>query len=220
MDLREIVDYWLLCFVSIFAVVNPLRAAEAFHRSFDGVSPTEARRAARTAVLVAFAVLFPAAWVGNHLIAFSGIRVGGFRVAACVLILAWVARDMLRDHPWPASTPAPAVSDAASPQEKAVVPFGIPLLAGAPSIATVTLYSGETHELWRRLVTIAALAVTLGATWVALAAARHLVRALGSNGIRYITHAMGLTIAAWCVDFIATGIRDLLPLILQTPPAQ
>ena len=30
---------------------------------------------------------------------------------------------------------------------------------------------------------------------------------------------MDLTVAAWAVDFIAVGVRDLLPLITSTPPA-
>ena len=43
---------------------------------------------------------------------------------------------------------------------------------------------------------------------------------LGDAGLTWVTIAMNLVTLAWVADFTAIGVRDLLPLILTTPPAR
>lgn len=219
MSAREIASYGVLCFVSIFAVVNPLRATAVFATLSEGWDATERRRVVRRAIAVAAALLFGVAWVGKHIIVHAGIQVGGFRVASGLLLLGWALRQMLHDGPL-GSELADSQTAEKSPLALAVSPVAIPLLAGVAPVATVVLYTGESQELWRSVVTMIALGLTLVIAYGMLRKAAQIRRALGELGARWLSRLLALTVAAWGVDFIAVGVRDLLPLILTTPPAR
>lgn len=219
MDPREVVTYWILCFVSIFAVVNPFRATTAM--ALVSQTWTAKQRAAATnrAMLITAALLFTGAWIGNHIILRSQINMGGFRIASSLLLLAIVIPRMVRNRPIDEAVADHIKADGAGALSLGLTPFAIPLLCNAASVATVTLYSGEPNELWRRLVNVSALGLTLLIGYAMMRMAPRVHGLFGERGSRFITHMMDLTIAAWAVDFIAVGVRDLLPLILNTPPA-
>jgi len=217
MSAREVITYWLLCFVSIFAVVNPFRATTVLALLSESWTPKERAQATHRAILVSAAILFVAGWIGNHILLRSGIHLGGFRIASGLLLLATVIPDMVRNRPLTRWTEQYA--DAKDPLRLGVAPLAIPLLCSAGSVATVTLYSGEITELWRRVVTLSTLGLTLLIAFVMMRLAPKVHALLGELGSRFVGHAMNLTVAAWAVDFIAVGVRDLLPLVLGTPPA-
>ncbi|MCL2823549.1 MAG: hypothetical protein FWD57_06120 [Polyangiaceae bacterium] len=231
MDTRQIITYWILCFVSIFAVINPLRAATATALLSDGFTDAQRKAAVGRALFVAAAVLFTAGWIGNHLIIRSGIHLGGFRIASGLLLLGIVIPRMVRDRPLSAvlsrylgtKTGNPTDNSTDTPTKStsdlSVFPLAFPLLCGIAPIATVTLYSGEPNELWRRITTLTALALTLAIAWVLMRCAPCVHGFLGERGSRYASHVLDMSIAAWAVDFSAVGVRDLLPLVLSTPPA-
>ncbi len=212
--------YGTLCFISIFAVVNPVRSTAALAIAGKDWSDRECVRAARRAVIVAAAILFGAGWIGNHVILYGGIQLGGFRIASGIILLSFVLRQLLRNRPLDTLIPTDHNDQNGTVRKFGVSPLAIPLLAGIGSVATVVLYTGETWELWRRLVTFAALGITLLIAYLMMGRARRIYEALGELGARYLSHLLALTVAAWAVDFIAVGIRDLLPLIISTPPAR
>jgi small neutral amino acid transporter SnatA (MarC family) len=219
MDARQIITYWILCFVSIFAVVNPLRATTLTAMMTEGWTAGQRKLAVHRALLVAGAVLFSAAWIGNHVILRSNIHIGGFRIASGLLLLATVIPRMVRNRPLETGFTRYLGVSAESALGLGVTPLAFPLLCGIASIATVTLYSGEPNELWRRMTTLAALGLTLAIVWVMMRSAPRFHAFFGERGSRYATHALDLTVAAWAVDFTAIGVRDLLPLVTSTPPA-
>jgi len=217
MDSRQIITYWILCFVSFFAVINPFRATTWTAMATEGWSEEQRKRAVHRALLVASAVLFCAAWIGNHVIIRSNIHLGGFRVASGILLLTTVIRRMVLNRPFDLQQVKGISEDRAL--ELGFAPLAFPLLSGIAAIATVILYTGEPTELWRRGTTLVALGLTLVLAWGMMRAAPRIHAFWGEQGSRIITHGLDLTIAAWAVDFTAVGVRDLLPLILGTPPA-
>ena len=219
MDPREVVTYSVLCFVSIFAVVNPFRASTAMAMISETWTPKQRAVAVNRALLVAGAILFLAAWIGNHIIIRSQINMGGFRIASGLLLLATVIPSMVRNRPLDQQFGKYLGANAENALAIGITPIAIPLLANAPSLATVTLYSGEPHELWRRLANLAALLVTLVIAYFMMRFAPRVHGLFGERGSRFVTHVLHLTVASWAVDFTAVGVRDLLPLITSTPPA-
>jgi len=219
MDPREVITYWILCFVSIFAVVNPFRASTAMAMISETWTAKQRATATNRALLITTAILFVAAWVGNHVIIRSQINLGGFRIASGLLLLAVVIPSMVRNRPLQDRFKKYLESDGEGALALGMTPFALPLLCNAASVATVTLYSGEPHELWRRMVNLSALLLTLFFAYVMMRFAPRVNGLFGERGSRFVTHVMDLTVAAWAVDFIAVGVRDLLPLITSTPPA-
>ncbi|MCA9630697.1 MAG: hypothetical protein KC766_23665 [Myxococcales bacterium] len=211
--MREVLTYWALVLISVLGVANPIRLSGALVIAGEGLGEGERRRVIRRASLLALGLLLAAAWVGNHVVLYFGIKTGGFRAACSLLVLVLCLTEMLRNQPlsaWPGQR---------DPEHLAgeLVFSG---LAAVPVLGTVVIYSGETRELWRREVTLSAVCVALAISFVVLRAGPRLLEHFGERGMRWMGHVLRLTAAGWAVDFFSIGVRDLLPLITSTPPAQ
>jgi multiple antibiotic resistance protein len=95
----------------------------------------------------------------------------------------------------------------------AVVPLAMPLLAGPGAISTVILYapngSGIQHYLFMSL-DIVAVSLIL---WVVLCCIPWLTRHLSKTSINIFTRLMGLLLSALAVEFIASGLKGLFPIL-------
>ncbi|MCA9641690.1 MAG: hypothetical protein H6718_18390 [Polyangiaceae bacterium] len=212
--MREVLTYWALVLVSVLGVANPIRLSGSLALLGDALAESERRAAIRRACLLSLALLLAGAWIGNHVVLYVGIKTGGFRAACSLLVLALCLSEVLRNRPlgggWPET---PGVRELA--QE-----LSLSGLAAAPVLGTVVIYSGETQELWRRGVTLSAVCVALGLSFLLLRLGPKLLEHFGERGMRWLGHVLRLTAAGWAVDFFSIGVRDLLPLITSTPPAQ
>jgi multiple antibiotic resistance protein len=120
-----------------------------------------------------------------------------------------MALAMLRGQPDPLrATPA----EAGGEQESvAVVPLGIPLLAGPGSISTVIIeMDRSTRPLHLPMVILCILLVS-GALWTALRLAVPIGARLGRLGLTILHRLLGLLLAAIAVEIMANGLRALFP---------
>lgn len=216
-DARELVGYALLVLASIFCAAHPLRAAALAARLGAEWSDEEHAAFSRRAASSATAVLVAVAWVGNVAVSLINVHTGGVRLGASLAVLVFAVGRLI-GAAREAARPEPDVP-ACSPSE-AHVPVAFGFLASPLVMGTTLVYAGEVRELWRKLVTIGcALAVGLFA-WGVLRRARRVAAALGPGSLRWAAAAMDLVSVAWACDFAAIGVRDLLPLVLHTPPAR
>jgi multiple antibiotic resistance protein len=206
-DLRGLLQYGALVFWSLFCVVNPVGVAATFTASTTTLPDEERRRAITKVMLGATLVLAAALAAGNIFVFRVGIYTAGLRVSGGILLLSGVIAEWVRGSDAFTARPLPGPPD-------------FSLVASLGALATTLLYTGEHDEHWRRGVTAACVAVVLLFSFLALRAAAWLTARLGPTGVRYLSGAFKLTVAGWSVDFIATGVRDFLPLILHTTPAR
>lgn len=127
------------------------------------------------------------------------------------LLILLTALTMLRAAP----TRDPAVKpDRAS----AIVPLGIPLLAGPGAIATTIAFANHPHPQWdyffaHGVAIVAAAAVT----FACLVSAAPLQRILGETGMRVVTQIMGLILAAIGIEMIFHGLTGRLGWTVEDP---
>jgi multiple antibiotic resistance protein len=216
--LAEILSFSLLCLTSVFFIVNPLTAAPVFLSLTQEWDHAARKRAALRATLVALCTLVVFALTGTLIFQLFGISIGAFRVAGGILLLR-VAMDMLHGRPSTTKSTAADHEAAADKDSISISPMGIPQLAGPGAIATVILLPGEPRELWRILPVLLAIFVTMLSAYFVLRGADRLQRFIGQSGSRILAKVMGLLIAAVSMQFVALGVRDLLPLILSQLPA-
>ncbi len=93
----------------------------------------------------------------------------------------------------------------------ALVPLATPLLAGPGAIAATMLFFREASSVGQRLLLVGALALVLAITWLALWLSQAIRRVLRDTGIEFLTRVMGLLLAAIAVQFVAEGIKGLIP---------
>ncbi len=197
-------------FTGLLAIVNPIGAIPVFISLTKGQSILERKETAFLASITAGTVLIFALLTGEMLLHFFGITIASFRVGGGILIII-MSISMVHAQISPVKHTEEEAIDAAEREFVAIVPLGIPLLAGPGSISTVVLYahikSSLTHHI---LIGLEILIVTI-LIWLAFRSAHFVESLLGRTGINIVTRVMGLFMMAIGVEFITDGLKQLLP---------
>jgi multiple antibiotic resistance protein len=196
--------------ITLVAIVDPLAAIPLFLQLTDGFTLRERKRTARVTALAVFGVLAGAALAGESILRAFGTSLPAFRVGGGIVLLLMAVSMLTAEPDRTRHTPE---EDLASRDKAsvAVVPLGVPLLAGPGAIGAVILEmdggSGPVHGALV-LGTIALLAV---ACWLALRNAERLGRLIGPIGMNVVIRLFGLVLAAIGVEFIAAGVKQIFP---------
>jgi multiple antibiotic resistance protein len=204
-------SFALLTFSAIFFVVDPFAAVPLFLSITTGDSAEKRRRTAFKAAAVCTVTLLFFAATGGFLFRLLGVSMGAFRIAGGALLFL-LALDMMRAQRSRVRTTPEEESEGFEKEDVAVIPLGIPMLAGPGAIATVTVLMGEAHARPERAATIAACVVATGAlTFLMLRGALTLERRLKRTGLAILNRVMGLLLAAIAVEFVVTGLAEVFP---------
>lgn len=197
-------------FAGLLAIVNPIGAVPVFVSLTNNQTSSERARTALLAAASVGTVLLVGLFTGEAILRFFGISIASFRVGGGILILL-IAISMMHARVSPAKQTEEEAQDAADKESVAVVPLAIPLLAGPGAISTTIMYA---HRMPTRshyaILGIEILLVAL-IVWCIFRLAPRLVDILGRIGINVLTRIMGLILAAIAVEFMANGLRQLLP---------
>ncbi|MEN6441763.1 MAG: MarC family protein [Syntrophobacter sp.] len=207
---------YLKILIALTVIVNPIGVIPIF-MSLTGHQPSEERK--RTALISALAaglVLIGACLLGDTILRFFGITIGSFRVGGGILLIL-LAVSMFHAKQDASKHLPEEEAEAGGKADIAVVPIAIPLLSGPGAISTVIIFSqqlsGPRHS---GLIVIACLLVSV-VVWITLRLAIGISAKLGKTGINIITRLMGLILAATAVEFIVSGLKELLPALTVTP---
>ncbi|MFM1860067.1 MAG: hypothetical protein RL133_1567 [Pseudomonadota bacterium] len=193
--------------VGLFVIVDPIGSVVLFLAVTRGYSTDKRKRAARWAGLTVAGVLIGAALIGRAVLELFSIRLASLSVAGGILFLI-LAIQMLNAEPDPAPD-----SNSGDPHlpESAIVPLGVPLMAGPGAISTVILNSpGLADPITTSLLVLAIVGIGLS-TWLCFSFSDQIVRLVGPVGIRLLTRLMGLVLGALAIEYIAKGLAGIFP---------
>ncbi|HEY6336373.1 MAG TPA: MarC family protein [Alphaproteobacteria bacterium] len=193
--------------VTFLVVIDPVGLAPIFASLMAGRSPEERRASALTGILVAAAVLYVFAFIGEQLLTALGVTLAAFRIAGGVLLFL-VAIDMvLARQSGLRSTTSSEDEEAQKRHDVAVFPLAVPLIAGPGAIASVMLLMEEAEGSWlARGVVLGLLAAILLIGYVCLLIAGRIVGLLGVTGTNVVGRVLGIVLAALAVQFIIDGV--------------
>jgi multiple antibiotic resistance protein len=201
---------YLHILTALFVIVNPLGAIPLFITYTRDQAPAERRRTARSTAVAVGVVLVLSIFIGDHLLQFFGIGIPSFRVGGGILILL-MAIAMLNANSIAARHTPEEVREIEDKENVAVVPLGIPMLAGPGAISTTIIYAHKAQTPLDFAALVISAVLVACAVAVALYLAEPIAKKLGRTGINIATRIMGLILAAVAVEFIAGGIFQLLP---------
>lgn len=144
------------------------------------------------------------------MLGFFGITLSSFRVGGGILILL-MSISMMNARMSPVKQTEEEAQDAAEKNSVAVVPLGIPLLAGPGAISTVIVYAHLDSSPMHYLLLAAEILGIAGAVWLSFRLAPFIASRLGKTGINVVTRIMGLIMAAIGVEFIANDLKQIFP---------
>jgi len=196
----------LLAFGTIFTIVNPFSTSFIFTKLSKGMEKSEQRRTALIASITALIALLTFLAIGQPLLRFFGVTLYAFRVAGG-LYLAWIGFEMLspRMRRDPENYKAKEAAQDVKGVEAAsiaIVPLGIPLLAGPGALTSVLVLSAEISWL---PVLISSLLVCF-ISWIVLRQSVVIQKALGNVGTNVVERLLGIFVLVMAVQFVFNGM--------------
>ncbi|HJL02212.1 MAG TPA: MarC family protein [Polyangiaceae bacterium LLY-WYZ-15_(1-7)] len=189
-------------FSTLFAIVDPVGNVGPFLGVTADMAPAERKRTAARACLLALGVLAAFTAGGRHIFAFFGISMPAFQIAGGLLLFL-VALEMLRAHPRDSKGTTEEREERRD--DVAIMPLGIPLIAGPGAIASVILLASRAETTFELLSVYGVVLVTVLATYLVFRVADRLARVLGRTGVNVVTRLFGLLLAAIAVQFVLDG---------------
>jgi len=102
-------------------------------------------------------------------------------------------------------------SEAEEKESIAVVPIAMPLLSGPGAISSVIIYSNNSSAPVHLVLIIIICILIALITYCCLRIAIPLIKYISKTGINIITRLMGLLLSAISIEFISSGLIELLP---------
>jgi multiple antibiotic resistance protein len=196
--------------IGLLAIVDPIAGIPMFLSATATDSADSRKRTARVVAITVFCVLAVSALIGTQILKFFGISIPSFLIGGGIMLLILAISMLQAQESRMRQTPDEA-EEAAEKDAVAVVPLGIPLLAGPGAISTMIIATHQSPGFLHHLLLLIPAAIIAVATWACLAAATRISARLGKAGMNIITRVMGLIIAALAVEYIYRGLAELFP---------
>jgi multiple antibiotic resistance protein len=206
-------------FVTLFSVLNPPHAVPLYLSMVGTPTPETNRRVAWVASLTVLIALMVGLLVGEALLELFSITIFAFQVGGGVLILM-MALSMLQGQVSPAKTTPAEAQETAHWNSIAVVPLGMPILAGAGSISTVIVFAHEAQGWGEWLTLVVGIVLNAALTYGFLRLSTRIYEWLGQTGVNVISRLMGMILVAMAVQFMADGMVGLFPALSVSQPAR
>ena len=182
----DIFAYSMLCFTSLFTLMDPLGVMPVFLQMTEGMSAGERRSIALKSCALTFVILVLFTLCGRFLFHFFGISTNGFRIAGGIIIFK-IGYDMLQAH----FTHVKLNENEKKEYSRniTVTPLAVPMLC---VIALVCLLS-----------------------FIILCVSTRLLKILGETGNNVMMRLMGLILMVIAVECFINGMQPVLTDILR-----
>lgn len=189
--------------LTLFVILDPPGLLPVFLGLTRGMTPRQQHRAALGASMVAFGVIGMFAIFGRLILDHLHITIEALQVSGGLLLLL-VALQLLTGV-GEGEVPEPGTN-------VAIVPLGIPLLAGPGSIVAMMLAVQQARPAgpWGYVTVGLGLVAALVLVWVFLRFAGAIQRVLRTSGTVLLTRVAGMLLAAIAVQMFADGALEFL----------
>lgn len=197
-------SFAVVSFTSLLVVYNPLSAMPMFTSFTATLTRGERLRTATVGVLTSVIVMVAFTLAGSSMLAFFGITTEAFQITAGVIFFG-IGSDMLQAKRSRVKTTRREQDEASERENLAIIPLGLPTLAGPGTIVTVITLAGQAvNPVQLASVYGASLLVGL-VTMPCLLLAPALLDALGRTGLNVVTRVMGLLVMVVGVQLAING---------------
>jgi multiple antibiotic resistance protein len=183
--------------ITLFVVIDPIGIIPLFASFTEKMQSKDRKAISQTATITAGILLFIFAIAGTQIFAIFGIDVFSFMIAGGVLLFI-VSIELLTHGAW-------RFGGDTRKDDSGVVPLAFPLLAG-PGAITAVIISYQTSGV---IVTIISIAIVIAITYVLLLLVIPIYRILGRRGSMVITRVFAVLVAAFAVQYIVEGIKQV-----------
>ena len=201
--MSQIYQHLLAVFFGYCAIMNPLANTAVFVALTGNLNSKDKSKVAKKAILLTFIIIVLFAALGKTLFHFFGISLPALRITGGVLVFL-IGYHMLHGE----GSALHKGSDSL-PEDVAISPLAVPILAGPGTIATTISYSasGGWSEI---LITISVFSILCAITYVCFIFGQNIMNIIGKNGLNIVTRLMGLILAVIGVQMLIEGIAGAI----------
>jgi len=203
-------EFFILCFSSLFALVNPIGIVPIFISITEECTSKEKNRIILNSIGFAFFVLISFSLIGDLIFSFYGITIHAFKIAGGIILFK-ISLDMVESKRSRTKTTPAEEKEATDKKEVAYTPLGIPLIAGPGSIASIMILYSETNgDINYKMHLFMALACVLLITLFIFRLSNYLSKTFGKSGLRIMQRIMGLILMVISIEFIFQGLGNIV----------
>ena len=196
--------------VTLAAVLDPFLAVPFFLALAVNQSTRERVVLVRVVAITVFAVLAVSALLGDSILTLMGASLAAFRVGGG-LVLLLMALAMLNAQVGGVRQSEEEAAELESGEVRGLVPLAIPLLAGPGAISTTIIAAEKGVGIGHMAAILGVIAAVSLLTWLVLRAANAIGERMSKTGLNIATRLLGLLLAAFAVQTMAEGLRELFP---------
>ena len=183
--------------ITLLVVIDPFASVPIIIALTSKMEKKQRTSISNIAIVTVAGLLFVFAFVGSSILSTFGISMFSFMIAGGVLLFL-VAIELITHGEW-------RFGSQNMQDESSIVPLAFPLLAG-PGALTLVILSYDNYGIW---VTIFSIIIVLGITYAILRLVDPIYRLLGRRGSMIVTRLFAIIIAAFAVQFIIDGIKQV-----------
>ena len=202
-------DY-LRFFVTLTAVLDPFLAVPLFLTLTVDQSTRERVVLVRVVALTVFGVLAVSALLGDSILTLMGASLAAFR-AGGGLVLLLMSLAMLNAQVGGVRQSEEEAAELESGEVRGLVPLAVPLLAGPGAISTTIIAAEKGAGIAHLAAILGVIAAVSLLTWLVLRAANAIGERMSKTALNIATRLLGLLLAAFAVQTMAEGLRELFP---------
>jgi multiple antibiotic resistance protein len=196
--------------VTLTAVLDPFLAVPLFLALTANQSVRERVVLVRVVTITVFAVLAVAALLGDSILTLMGASLAAFRVGGG-LVLLLMALAMLNAQVGGVRQSEEEAAELESGEVRGLVPLAVPLLAGPGAISTTIIAAEKGAGVGHLAAILGVIAAVSLLTWLVLRAANSIGERMSKTTLNIATRLLGLLLAAFAVQTMAEGLRELFP---------
>jgi multiple antibiotic resistance protein len=184
-------------FFTLFVIMDPPGITPIFLALTAGRPGKAQRKMAWQAASVAFGVIVVFGACGQQILDYLHVSVPALRVSGGLLLLL-IALDLLTGK---ADEPTQTKD-----VNVALVPLGMPLLAGPGAIVTVILAVQRADGLGQQMSVWVAIVVMHAVLWLTMRYSLGIIRVIKEGGVVLVTRLSGMLLSAIAVQLVANGV--------------
>ncbi|HVV67886.1 MAG TPA: MarC family protein [Gammaproteobacteria bacterium] len=196
--------------ISMLAITNPAGSVAVFLGMTQNKTEQEKRKIALVTTLTIFIVLVLITWTGIPILEIFGISLPAFEIAGGLIILLR-GLEMLHSKETPTSKTAEELEQQNVRESIAVVPLGIPIIAGPGAMTNTVIFTREFPEFTHKIYICAGILFVSLVIGVMLFFSTRIGKIVGESGIKIMTRIMGLLLSAIAMSLMIKGLQEIFP---------
>lgn len=198
--------------ITLLSILNPIGVLPVFLGIQRAQRNLNIRKVSNVAAIATGITILISLFFGQHVLAFFGISISSFTIGGGMLLFT-IAFSMISAHQSETNMNTEELQRVDFEREVAIIPLAIPLLSGPGAISTCIIQAKSLTSTYHWIGAVVVVLLVCVLIKYLLTFSQEIGRRVGQIGINVMTRIMGLLLLATSIEMVASGIKEMLPIL-------